>query len=99
MRLIDIRKKTKSVFQAYDVRFAGLFGSYARGQQDKKSGVDIAVILGPDIGLFEFVGLKLDLKKALKKPVDLVTYRTMYPYVKRAVKRDMKKLYGKTPSR
>jgi predicted nucleotidyltransferase len=99
MKISEIRKKTVPVFQAYDVKFAGLFGSYARGKPGTKSDIDIAVVFNRSIGLFEFVGLKLDLKKALKKPVDLVTYRTMYPYVKQSAKRDMKKLYGKAPQR
>ena len=99
MTIAEIRKKTKPVFRAYDVKYAGLFGSYARGEQQKKSDIDIAVILSGSTDLFEFVGLKLDLKKALKKQVDLVTYRTMYPYVKRSAKRDMKKLYGQAPQR
>src|SRR3989338_9719413 len=96
MKVAEIRRKTTPVFEAYNVKFAGLFGSYARGKPGPKSDIDIAVIFNKPIGLFEFVGLKLDLRKVLKKPVDLVTYRTMYPYVKRSAKRGMKKLYGQT---
>ena len=96
MKIVEIRRKTAPVFEAFNVKFAGLFGSYARGKPGTRSDIDIAVILGPDADLFDFVGLKLDLRKVLKKPVDLVTYRTMYPYVKRSAKRGMKKLYGQT---
>ena len=99
MKIAEIRRKTTPVFEAYNVKFAGLFGSYARGKQKPRSDIDIAVIFGPEADLFDLVGLKLDLRKVLKKPVDLVTYRTMYPYVKRSAKRDMKKLYGQTVKR
>lgn len=99
MKITEIRKKTAPVFQAYDVKFAGLFGSYARGKPSPRSDIDIAVILNRNASLFDFIGLKNDLRGALKKRVDLVTYRTMYPYVKRAAKRDMRRLYGKVPQR
>ena len=96
MKIDEIRRKTTPVFEAYNVKFAGLFGSYARGKPGTRSDIDIAVILNQDASLLDFIGLKNDLREVLKKPVDLVTYRTMYPYVKRSAKRDMKKLYGQT---
>ena len=93
MKVAEIRRKTMPVFAAYNVKFAGLFGSYARGKPGPKSDIDIAVILNRSASLFDFIGLKNDLRGALRKPVDLVTYRTMYPYVKRATKPHHKQPY------
>ena len=47
-----------------------LFGSYARGDADEKSDVDLCV--STDLEGFDFVGLFGDLEKALHKEVDLV---------------------------
>jgi uncharacterized protein len=60
--------KTKPVIKAY------LFGSYARGQADSTSDIDILVDLdySKKIGL-QFVQMKLDLERILNLKVDLVS--------------------------
>jgi len=95
MTVTEIRRTTKSVFRTHDVRFAGLFGSYARGKPRHQSDIDIAVVFKSGADLLTFIELKNDLRRVLKKPVDLVSYRTMYPQVKRAAKLEMRTLYGK----
>ena len=47
-----------------------LFGSYARGEANEKSDVDLCV--STDLEGFDFVGLFGDLERALHKEVDLV---------------------------
>src|SRR3989338_10163695 len=54
------------------IKKAGIFGSYARGEQKKNSDVDILVEFNGS--LLDLVGLEIELKKILKKKVDLVTY-------------------------
>jgi uncharacterized protein len=60
--------KTKPVIKAY------LFGSYARGQADSTSDIDILVDLdySKKIGL-QFIQMKLDLERILNLKVDLVS--------------------------
>ncbi len=61
-------------FQDKPVLKAYLFGSFARGDADEQSDVDILVELdySTHIGL-GFVGMKLDLEDQLHRPVDLVS--------------------------
>jgi len=63
---------------------AGIFGSYARGKFKKNSDVDILVET-KSIGLFEFIGIKLELEKGLRKKVDLVEYGAIKPIIKNSI--------------
>ncbi len=64
---------------------AGIFGSYARGQQKKKSDIDILVKINRKISLFDFVGIKQELEDSLHRKVDLVEYDTLKPLLKEKV--------------
>ncbi len=72
-----IKAKILPVLKGYKVTKAGIFGSYARGEQKKRSDVDILVKTSDNMGLMEFIGIKLDLQKAVKRKVDLVEYETI----------------------
>jgi predicted nucleotidyltransferase len=62
---------------------AGIFGSYARGEQKKKSDIDILIkVKRKKFSLLDLVGLELELKKALKRKVDLLTYECIHPLLK-----------------
>jgi hypothetical protein len=52
---------------------ASLFGSFARGDEDKDSDVDILIKISKPINLLEFFDLKEKLEQALSKKVDLVS--------------------------
>lgn len=61
----------------YPIRRLGVFGSYVRGEQGEDSDLDILVDLDDGIGLFEFVGLQLELSDALGLKVDLADQATL----------------------
>ena len=61
----------------YDVSKLYLFGSYARGDADEKSDIDLRVDGGPLGNLFALGGFYADLEEALKKSLDLVTTDTL----------------------
>jgi uncharacterized protein len=79
-KIIEILKKNK-------IKKAGIFGSYARGEETKKSDIDILIEPTPHMG-FEFFGLKVDLEEKLKKKVDLVTYNSINKYLKDNILKD-----------
>lgn len=67
----DVLVKT---LRQHGVLRAGIFGSYARGQQKKDSDVDILVKTKKGISLYDFVGIKIAAEEVLGKKVDLVEY-------------------------
>src|SRR3989344_3207436 len=83
-----IKQKILPILKSYKISKAGIFGSYARGEQKKKSDVDILVEVDKHMGLMEFIGIKLDLQKAVKRKVDLVEYETIRWEIKDNILRD-----------
>lgn len=67
--------------EKYRVKTLGIFGSYIRGEQKKKSDVDILVEFEKPLGLLEFVGLQLQLSDLLGKKVDLVMKTALKPKI------------------
>ena len=66
------------------IKKAGIFGSYARGEQKKNSDMDIIVQPPPGMGL-KFVHLQLTLEEKLKRKVDLITYDFIHPLLRERI--------------
>jgi len=67
----------------YHVKRLGIFGSVARGEEKKKSDIDVLVEFTAPIGFFEFVTLEKKLGRIFKKRVDLVSKKAMKPAAKK----------------
>lgn len=82
--------RTKPVLRAY------LFGSYARGQADDASDIDILVDLdySEKIGL-QFIQMKLDLEKLLNAKVDLVSSAGLSQYIKPYIENEKQMIYAR----
>ena len=72
-----IERKIIPLLKKHNVSRAGIFGSYARGEQNKRSDVVILVEVNKDMGLIEFISFKMLLEKAIKRKIDLVEYQTI----------------------
>ena len=75
--MIPKKKKIVKILKEKGIKKAGIFGSYARGEYNKKSDIDILIETPSNFSLLDFVGLKLELEKMLKRKVDLVDYRVI----------------------
>ncbi len=78
-----IKTKILPVLKKRNIKKAGIFGSYATGEQKKNSDVDILVEFRGS--LFDLAGLEIELEKILKKKVDLLTYRSIHPLLKKRI--------------
>lgn len=86
MKDVESIKRTLSANKAelrekFKVKTIGVFGSYVRGEQTKKSDVDILVEFEEPIGLFEFMDLEEELSKLLGVKVDLVSKKALKPHI------------------
>ena len=81
---IKLEKLKPVLKKQYQVETIGFFGSYARGEQNKRSDVDILVeFRKPNtIDLFDFIELEEFLSKQLGIKVDLVTKSALKPLIK-----------------
>ncbi len=82
--------RNKPVLKAY------LFGSFARGEADDNSDIDILVELdySTKIGL-EFVRMQLDLQELLQHNVDLLSEKALSKYIRPLVENDKRLIYEK----
>lgn len=72
LKIVPLLKRNK-------VRKAGIFGSYARGEQRKDSDIDILIeVKGRKFSLLDLIALERELKKKLGIKVDLLTYKGIY---------------------
>lgn len=79
--LEKLKPKIIKILKKYNIKKAGIFGSYAVGKQKKNSDIDILIEPTKHMG-FEFFGLQLELQDKLRKKVDLVSYNGLSPYLK-----------------
>jgi len=86
MTIKAIKKKIMPVLIDKDVERAAVFGSFSRGENRKKSDIDIVIEYKQDNkSLLDFVGLKLALEGKLKKKVDLVEYCALHPLLRQDI--------------
>ncbi|MCX6750153.1 MAG: nucleotidyltransferase domain-containing protein [Candidatus Pacearchaeota archaeon] len=79
----EISRKIKPLLKKNGVKKAGIFGSYSRGEQEEGSDIDILVDM--EGSLLDVIGLEIELKKLLKKKVDLLTYNGIHPSLKKQI--------------
>ena len=81
----QIISKIKPVLQKYGVMKSDLFGSYARGDFNEQSDVDILIEAPEDMSLFGLARLQAELVESLGKDVDVVTYDSVNKYLKKYI--------------
>ncbi|MBI2558460.1 nucleotidyltransferase family protein [Candidatus Woesearchaeota archaeon] len=68
-----------------DVIKAGLFGSFVRGEAKRNSDVDILIKFRGTKSLLDLAGLEIELEKKLKRKVDILTYDSIHPLLKKRI--------------
>ena len=80
-----INQNIEELKQRYPIKSIALYGSYARGEQDSGSDIDLLVDFTQPIGM-EIIDLTLDMEKILNNKVDIVTYNAiknrLFKYIK-----------------
>ena len=92
--LKELKEEIVPILQKNGVTKAGIFGSYARGEEKSNSDVDILIELEKGKDLFDVVGLKYELEKKIKRKVDLVEYCTIHPKLKDQILQEEVRVYG-----
>jgi predicted nucleotidyltransferase len=75
-----------------------VFGSYARGEETRKSDVDVMVRFDKNtrISLLDYAGIIVDLEKLLQKKVDLVEEGQLRHWAQESAERDKILIYERT---
>ncbi len=89
MLSLEAKNTILSTLSRFNPSFVGIFGSYARNEQTPKSDLDILVEFRSKVNLLDLVGLEQELSESLNIPVDLVTQRSLSPYLKPFIEKDL----------
>jgi uncharacterized protein len=80
----------KTICENHGISYLGLFGSHARGENNKDSDIDLLAKFSKPVGYFGLVRAQRQLSKYLGKEVDLVTKGALseriFPYVQKNLK-------------
>jgi uncharacterized protein len=87
IKLISDKKNYLS--DKYFVSEIGLFGSYVRGEQHKKSDIDILIDFNKYPNIFTFMELEEYLSDLLKAKVDLVVKDVLKPFIGNIIKKEV----------
>jgi predicted nucleotidyltransferase len=94
----EIKERIRPVAEKYNLPAVYLFGSYARGEADEKSDVDIMIDRTgtPVVGLLKLAGVYGDIKEKLNMDISLITTDVFKydddPWFTDSLKKDMMRL-------
>jgi hypothetical protein len=93
MRAEEIESRLTPLLEGYGIRRAGIFGSYARGEQRPDSDLDLLVEFRDPKSLLTLVRIERELSDALGIKVDLLTEQAISPYLIERIKAELKVVY------
>ncbi len=76
-----------------DVSFCALFGSFARGEANAESDIDLLVSFSKPKG-YNFLDAAFEIEEVLGRKVDLITEKGLSKHVRDYVYKDLQVLYG-----
>lgn len=65
-----------------------IFGSYARGEEQPQSDIDLIVEMDSGRSLLDVIAIKQEIEDAVHKKVDIVTRAALSPYLREEVLRE-----------
>ncbi len=90
----QIFKKIAHALRNQGARKIAVFGSYVRGEEKPGSDIDILVEFSGRKSLLELVRMERELSEVLGIKVDLLTEKSISPYLINTIKKEMEVIYG-----
>jgi predicted nucleotidyltransferase len=73
------------VLKRYFIKRAAIFGSFAKGNINANSDVDLLIEPEKDFTIFKMLRLEEEISEIMKRKVDLVEYSALKPSIKKEV--------------
>ncbi|MBI4619778.1 MAG: nucleotidyltransferase family protein [Desulfobacterales bacterium] len=89
-----IFKKIARLLKNQGARKIAVFGSYVRGEEKPGSDIDIIVEFSERKSLLELVRIERELSEFLGIKVDLLTEKSISPYLIDTIRKEMEVIYG-----
>ena len=83
-----------TICNRYHVKTLRVFGSFARGELQAESDVDLLVTFSKPTSLLRMVGLERELTATIGRKVDLLTTKSVSPYLRSRILRESRPVYA-----
>jgi predicted nucleotidyltransferase len=95
LRREGLEEKLTEICRKNDIAFMAIFGSFAKGKQNKKGDIDIVIEFerNSEKSLLDLVRIEDELRKVFKRKVDLGISSSLSPYIIEDVKKEMRVIY------
>jgi hypothetical protein len=89
LRKKGLKERISEICQKNGIVFMVVFGSFIRGEQKRKSDIDIAIEFekNSEKSLLDLIRIENELRKILKRKVDLGILSSLSPYIIEDVKK------------
>ena len=88
--LVEIEEVLRKYLASFPVDSFGVFGSYARGEQNESSDIDVLLRFNQPVDLFTFARMNRELSTLFDRKVDLVTENSLHPAFRENIFHDLK---------
>lgn len=85
-----LSRSKKGLFEQYKIRELGIFGSLVRGEERKRSDIDVLVTFDKIPDLLTFIELERRLQRLLEKKVDLVRKEAIRPVIRERILKEVR---------
>ena len=88
--ILTIIKRNQGKIKSFGVKKLGLFGSFAREEQNVESDLDLLVDFEKGRKTFDnFINLSFFLEDLMNRPIELITPESLSPYLKPHILKDI----------
>ena len=90
----EIKETIINILSGYGATKISIFGSFARGEMQPESDIDIIVRFDHPKSLLQLVHIEEEIKIAVHRNIDLLTENSINPYLIDYIRRDEVVIYG-----
>jgi len=83
-----------TICNRYHVKTLRVFGSVARGEIKAENDVDLLVTFSKPTSLLKMVGLERELSATIGRKVDLLTTKSVSPYLRNRILKESRPIYA-----
>jgi len=84
-QLAQYKQLILPVLKRYFIKRAAIFGSFAKGDENVASDIDMLIEPGKGFTMFKMLSLEEEISDLIKRKVDLVEYSALKPSIRKEV--------------
>ena len=85
MLLDSFKKQITAILNKYPVSKVAIFGSFARGEENKNSDIDILIETSKPVSMFVILKMGKELEQITNRKIDIVEYAAIKQSIKQRI--------------